>query len=81
MVGMWLRELALAAVFATIFSLIMSFTLNTDACIIIIKEGHHKRKWAELIEKWEALSTRWYSRILGFYLKQNCKFFGWQEHL
>jgi hydrophobic/amphiphilic exporter-1 (mainly G- bacteria), HAE1 family len=69
MVGMWLRELALAAVFATVFSLIMSFTLTPMLASLIIKEGHHKRKWAELIEKWEALSTRWYSNLLSFVLK------------
>jgi hydrophobic/amphiphilic exporter-1 (mainly G- bacteria), HAE1 family len=69
MVGMWLRELALAAVFATIFSLIMSFTLTPMLASLIIKEGHHKKKWAELIEKWEALSTSWYSKLLDFILK------------
>jgi hydrophobic/amphiphilic exporter-1 (mainly G- bacteria), HAE1 family len=69
MVGMWLRELALAAVFATIFSLIMSFTLTPMLASLIIKETHHKRRWAVMIEKWEEMSTRWYSRMLGFVLK------------
>ncbi len=69
MVGMWLRELALAAVFATVFSLIMSFTLTPMLASLIIKEEHKKRKWAVLIEKWEELSTRWYSKALAFVLK------------
>lgn len=57
MVGQWLKELALAAVFATIFSLIMSFTLTPMLASILLpaKASTKKNKVASFfasIEKW-----------------------------
>ncbi|MEJ2617998.1 MAG: efflux RND transporter permease subunit, partial [Ignavibacteriaceae bacterium] len=42
LVGQWLKELALAAVFATIFSLIMSFTLTPMLASLILPEVKKK---------------------------------------
>ncbi len=57
MVGLWLRELALAAVFATIFSLIMSFTLTPLLSSLILSKEHTTGKLASWFNKFELRQT------------------------
>ncbi len=64
MVGMWLRELALAAVFATIFSLIMSFTLTPMLASLILSKEHKTGKFATIFNNFEAKQTNLYKRWL-----------------
>jgi len=68
MVGLWLRELALAAVFATIFSLIMSFTLTPLLSSIILSKEHKPGKFASWFNKFEARQTELYKKMLGYVL-------------
>jgi hydrophobic/amphiphilic exporter-1 (mainly G- bacteria), HAE1 family len=68
LVGLWLRELALAAVFATIFSLIMSFTLTPLLSSIILSKEHKPGKFASWFNKFEAKQTELYKRMLAFVL-------------
>lgn len=68
LVGQWLRELALAAVYATVFSLIMSFTLTPMLASIIIPATQKKGKLAKAIENMEGKFTliykNWLSKVL-----------------
>jgi HAE1 family hydrophobic/amphiphilic exporter-1 len=68
MVGLWLRELALAAVFATIFSLLWSFTLTPLLSSIILSKEHATGKLASWFNKFEAKQTELYKRMLGVVL-------------
>lgn len=68
MVGLWLRELALAAVFATIFSLIMSFTLTPLLSSIILSKEHKTGRLATWFNRFEAMQTEWYKKMLGYVL-------------
>lgn len=70
LVGRWLVELALAAVFATIFSLIMSFTLTPMLASILIPEKQkEKNRMAKAIEKMEHFFIRTYDNWLKAVLK------------
>lgn len=69
LVGQWLVELALAAVFATIFSLIMSFTLTPLLASIILPAETKKGKFASSMDKMEAKFTKIYQNILLVILK------------
>ncbi len=68
-VGRFLRELALAASFATIFSLLFSFTLTPMLANLMIgkkeKEGKFKIKLNEFYAKWDSF----YSKLLEKALK------------
>jgi HAE1 family hydrophobic/amphiphilic exporter-1 len=75
MVGLWLRELALAAVFATIFSLIMSFTLTPLLSSIILSKEHATGKLASWFNKFETKQTDLYKRMLGVVLKSKLRSF------
>ncbi len=68
MVGMWLRELALAAVFATIFSLIMSFTLTPLLSSIILSKDHKTGRLASWFSRFEIKQTEFYKKLLGYVL-------------
>lgn len=68
MVGLWLRELALAAVFATIFSLMMSFTLTPLLSSIILSKEHATGRLASWFNRFEAKQTELYKRMLGVIL-------------
>jgi HAE1 family hydrophobic/amphiphilic exporter-1 len=68
MVGLWLRELALAAVFATIFSLLMSFTLTPLLSSIILSKEHTTGKLASWFNKFEVRQTEIYKKLLGLIL-------------
>jgi hydrophobic/amphiphilic exporter-1 (mainly G- bacteria), HAE1 family len=69
MVGLWLRELALAAVFATIFSLVMSFTLTPMLASILLPENPKKGRLGKWFDKFESNNTRIYSNLLTKALK------------
>lgn len=69
LVGQWLRELALAAVYATIFSLIMSFTLTPMLASLIIPAVQKKGKLAKAIENMEGKFTLIYKNWLSVMLK------------
>ncbi|MFP4528156.1 MAG: efflux RND transporter permease subunit [Candidatus Kapaibacterium sp.] len=71
MVGRFLEELALAAAFATIFSLVMSFTLTPMLAALILPEANGKKKFkiTEKIEQMEAFFERLYKRILAGAIK------------
>jgi HAE1 family hydrophobic/amphiphilic exporter-1 len=68
LVGLWLRELALAAVFATIFSLIMSFTLTPLLSSLILSKEHKTGKLASWFNKFELRQTEVYKKMLAFIL-------------
>ena len=68
LVGLWLRELALAAVFATIFSLIMSFTLTPLLSSLILSKKHTTGKLSAWFNKFEARQTELYKKMLGYVL-------------
>jgi hydrophobic/amphiphilic exporter-1 (mainly G- bacteria), HAE1 family len=69
MVGMWLSELALAAVFATIFSLIMSFTLTPMLASILLPEKPKKGKIGKWFDRFESNNREIYTRLLTRVLK------------
>ena len=69
MVGMWLKELALAAVFATIFSLIMSFTLTPMLASLILKKEHKPGKLSRKLNALEEKQTIFYKNMLAKFLK------------
>ena len=68
MVGQFLKEFALTVTFATVFSLIISFTLTPMLASILIPEKQKKNKIGEAAERmfhhWEAT----YRKILTFIL-------------
>lgn len=69
MVGLWLRELALAAVFATIFSLIMSFTLTPLLSSLILSKEHKTGRLSNWFNNFEVRQTEIYRKLLGFVLQ------------
>ncbi len=69
LVGMWLKELALAAVFATIFSLIMSFTLTPMLASFILSKEHKAGKLKEAFNRFEVKQTNLYRKWLAWVLK------------
>lgn len=68
MVGLWLKELALAAVFATIFSLLMSFTLTPLLSSIILSKEHATGKLASWFNRFESRQTELYKKMLSIVL-------------
>ena len=75
MVGMWLRELALAAVFATIFSLIMSFTLTPMLASLILGKEHKSGKVSQWLDTFEEKQTLFYVKWLGKILRNKLNSF------
>ncbi len=68
-VGEFLQELALAAVFATIFSLLMSFTLTPMLASIILPRKQKIGRISQAIDKFEKMWNRLYEKSLQFILK------------
>ncbi|MFC2084406.1 efflux RND transporter permease subunit [Bacteroidota bacterium] len=68
LVGRFLRELALAASFATIFSLIFSFTLTPMLASLMLprtdKTGKLSRKLNSIFASWDNFYRKWLSRSL-----------------
>lgn len=75
LVGLWLKELALAAVFATIFSLIMSFTLTPLLSSLILSKDHKTGKLATWFNKFETRQTEIYKKMLGYVLHSKMRSF------
>jgi HAE1 family hydrophobic/amphiphilic exporter-1 len=69
MVGQWLKELALAAVFATIFSLIMSFTLTPMLASLLLPNVEKRNKFKDAFDKFEHKIIGLYKNILSFTLR------------
>ncbi len=70
MVGLFMKEFALTVVFATLFSLIMSFTLTPMMSSLILPEKN--RKIHRIGDVLESIFRSWelrYQKILGFFLK------------
>lgn len=75
MVGLWLRELALAAVFATFFSLLMSFTLTPLMASLVLSKERKKGKLAIWFDNFEAKQTLLYKNILEKFLSTKFRSF------
>lgn len=65
MVGMWLKELALAAVFATIFSLIMSFTLTPMLASLILPKTIKANWFSRFMNRFEENNIGLYTKLLN----------------
>jgi HAE1 family hydrophobic/amphiphilic exporter-1 len=77
MVGRFLEELALAAAFSTIFSLIMSFTLTPMLAALILPENNGRKKWG-ITKKIEAMERKFeelYQRMLASAIKTKMRDF------
>lgn len=68
-VGQFLRELALAATFATIFSLIISFTLTPMLASLIIPDNMKQSKISEFLDKIFKSWDNAYAKTLHYTLK------------
>ncbi|MCX7735994.1 MAG: efflux RND transporter permease subunit [Candidatus Kapabacteria bacterium] len=68
-VGMYLREFALSATFATIFSLIMSFTLTPMLSSLILPKEVKTGKIKAFFDSLENKTTDLYAKSLNFVLK------------
>ena len=68
MVGMFMKELAYAAAFSTIFSLLISFTLTPMLASLIIREDAQVGKTAQKVDafykKWDELYRKWLAKSL-----------------
>ncbi|MBN1326312.1 MAG: efflux RND transporter permease subunit, partial [Candidatus Cloacimonetes bacterium] len=68
MIGQFIKEFALTVAFATIFSLLISFTLTPMMASLIIPEKQKKNRIGESFEKmfhrWEAAYKKLLSRVL-----------------
>ena len=69
MVGLFLRELALAASFATIFSLVFSFTLTPMLASFILPDTEKESKLGNKMQDIYASWDRYYQKILTKVLK------------
>ncbi|MGD8779675.1 MAG: efflux RND transporter permease subunit [Ignavibacteria bacterium] len=70
LIGRFFREFALAVTYATVFSILVSFTLTPMLASIILPERDTKKhKIGDMLEKifkgWE----NWYQRMLGYIIK------------
>ncbi len=68
-VGQFLRDLALAATFATLFSLFYSFTLTPMLSSILLPDQEKETKLDKFAHKLEQTLISWYSYALRFVLK------------
>lgn len=69
MVGMFMKELALAASFSTLFSLLFSFTLTPMLASLMIKENSGDRKFTDKMNKFYQKWDDFYRKILAKSLK------------
>lgn len=67
-VGEFLKEMALTATYATIFSLIMSFTLTPMLASILIPENPKVGRLSRILIKFEHLQERAYAKLLRIVL-------------
>lgn len=75
MVGMFMKELALAAAFSTLFSLLFSFTLTPMLASLMIREGAGNGKFADRMDAFYKKWDDFYRAILAKSLKR--KSFSW----
>ena len=68
MVGEFLKELALTATFATIFSLLMSFTLTPMLASLLIPEKPKVGRLSRALLKFESIQERSYAKLLKYVL-------------
>ena len=69
MVGMFMKELALAAAFSTLFSLLFSFTLTPMLASLMIKEGGTSGKFTKKVDDFFSMWDSFYRKILAKSLK------------
>jgi HAE1 family hydrophobic/amphiphilic exporter-1 len=69
MVGIFMKELAYAAAFSTIFSLLISFTLTPMLASLLIRKDGKIGKLAEAADKFYASWDEFYRRLLAKALK------------
>ncbi|MBX3042336.1 MAG: efflux RND transporter permease subunit [Candidatus Kapabacteria bacterium] len=69
MVGEFLKELALTATYATIFSLLMSFTLTPMLASLLIPEKPKIGRLSKILMRFENLQKSLYEKVLRFFLK------------
>jgi HAE1 family hydrophobic/amphiphilic exporter-1 len=65
-VGEFLMEMALTATYATIFSLIMSFTITPMLAALIIPNKPKIGRMAKILLKFETLQQKAYSKVLDY---------------
>jgi hydrophobic/amphiphilic exporter-1 (mainly G- bacteria), HAE1 family len=70
MMGLFLAELALAASFATIMSIIMSFTLTPMLASRLLKKDNTRGWFGQWVDRFEQKMSRIYRSILGIVLKR-----------
>ncbi len=75
MIGQFFKEFALTVTFATIFSLIASFTLTPMLASKIIPQQKHDSKWGLKFDAWFNRFAGLYARFLGFVLKSKKRSF------
>ena len=75
-IGQFIREFALTVTFATIFSLIISFTLTPMLASLIIPEKKKKNKIGEALEKMFYLWEKHYRNGLSYILHSKGRAFG-----
>ncbi|MCJ7553011.1 MAG: efflux RND transporter permease subunit [Ignavibacteriaceae bacterium] len=75
LVGQWLKELALAAVFATIFSLIMSFTLTPMLASLILPESIKPTWFSKFMYRFEKKNIDYYKNLLSKVLSTKLRSF------
>ncbi len=75
LVGQWLKELALAAVFATIFSLIMSFTLTPMLASLILPKTIKPTWFSKFMYRFEEKNIDYYKNLLSKVLSTKLRSF------
>ena len=76
MVGGFLKEFALTVTFATIFSLISSFTITPMLASLIIPEGKHDSRWGLKFDAAFEKFSNLYQRFMSGVLKSKPRSFG-----
>jgi len=76
MVGQFFKEFALTVTIATVFSLIMSFTITPMLASLIIPEGRHESRFGLRFDRGFARFASLYQRFLGAVLRSKKRSFG-----
>lgn len=76
MVGQFFKEFALAVTFATIFSLLMSFTLTPMLASLILPKESRKGKFGASIDKMINNWEKFYAKLLSFIIKRKTNALG-----
>ncbi|NOX17479.1 MAG: efflux RND transporter permease subunit [Chlorobi bacterium] len=69
LVGMFMKELALAAAFSTLFSLLFSFTLTPMLASLMIRKDDKPGKFTQKVDNFYKMWDEFYRRILSKSLK------------